>query len=81
MGYEICDFDDDKEKSVLVQQEKKTIWRENEQLCNSAEEIDGGSESVEHIDDNGKTGWRCSCTNEEENAEDSSINNNSNMAG
>ena len=46
MGYEICDFDDDLGQSVLVQQEQHTIWRENKQLCNLAEETDGGSESV-----------------------------------
>ena len=81
VGYEISDFDDDLGQSVLVQQEQHTIWRENEQLCNSAEETDGGSESVEKSDDNGMTGWRCSNTNEEKNTEDSIINNNSNMAG
>ena len=46
MGYEICDFDDDMGQSVLVQQEQHTIQRKNEQLCNSAEETDGKSESV-----------------------------------
>ena len=47
MGYEICDLDDDLGQSVLVQQEQHTIRRENEQLCNSTEATDGGSESVE----------------------------------
>ena len=81
MGYKICDCDDNLKQSMLVQQEQKTIWQENEQLCNSAEEIVGGSESVENSDDEGTTGWRCSYQNEEENTEDSSINNNRNMAG
>ena len=81
MGYKICDCDDDLGQRVLVQQEQHTIRRENEQLYNSAEEIVGGSESVENSDDEGMTGGRCSYTNEEENTEDSSINNNSNMAG
>ena len=81
MGYEICDFDDDIGQSVLVQQEHHTIQRENEQLCNSAEETAGGSESVEKSDNDGTTGRRCSYTNEEENSEDGSINYNSDLAG
>ena len=47
MGYEICDCDDNLGQSVLIQQEQKTIRRENEQLCSSTEEIVGRSESVE----------------------------------
>ena len=76
-----CDFDDDLGQSMLVQQEQHTIRRENEQLCNSAGETDGRSESVEKSDNDGTTGWRCSYTNEEENTEDSIINNNSDLAG
>ena len=80
MGYEICDFDDVMGQSVLVQQEQHTIWRENEQLCNSTEEAVGRSESVEKSDNNGATGWRYSYTTEEENSEDGSINNHSDLA-
>ena len=80
MGYEICDFDDAMGQSVLVQQEQHTIRREEEQLYNSTEATVGGSESVEKSDNDGRTGWRCSYTNEEENNEDSSINNNSDLA-
>ena len=84
MGYEIYDLDDDLGQSVLVQQEQQeqhTIWQENEQLYNSAEETLCGSESVEKSNTDGTTGWRCSYQNEEENTEDSIINNNSDLAG
>ena len=81
MGYEICNIDDDMGQSVLDQQEQHTIWREEKQLCNNQEEIVSGSESVENSDDEGATNWRCSYQNEEENTEDGSFNNNSNMAG
>ena len=50
--------DDDMKQSMLVQQEQHTIWRENEQLCNSTEETVGRSESVEKSDNNGATSWR-----------------------
>ena len=66
---------------MLVQQEQHTIRRENEQLCNSTEKTDGKSESVEKSDNDGMTGWRWSYQNEEENTEDSSINNNSDLSG
>ena len=80
MGYEICNFDDDMGQSVLVQQEQNTIWQDEEHLCNNKEEIVGGSESVENSDNEGTTSWRCSYQDEEENTEDSSFNNNSDMA-
>ena len=40
----------------------------------TAEETDGGSESVENSDNDRTTGGRCSYQNKEENTEDSSIN-------
>ena len=80
MGYEICNFDDDTGQSVLVQQEQNAIWREEQQLYNTKEETVSGGESVEESGSNGATGWRYSCTTEEENIEDSSINNHSDMA-
>ena len=39
------------------------------------------AKSVEKSDDDGATSWRCSYQNEEENIENSSFNNNSDMAG
>ena len=81
MGHEIYNFDDDMGQIMLDQQEWNTIWQEAEQLCNNQEEIIGGSERVETSDDDGATNWRSLYQNEEENIEDSSINNNSDMAG
>ena len=45
-------LNDDLGQSVLVLQGHHSIWRKNEQLCTSAEETDGGGESVEKSDDN-----------------------------
>ena len=81
MGYKICNVDDVKGQSVLVQQEQNAIWREEQQIFNTTEVTVSRGESVEESDINGTTGWRCLHSNEEENAEDSSINTNSNMAG
>ena len=57
MGYETCNIDDDMGQSVLDQQERHTIWQEEEQLCNNKEEIVSGSESVENSDNEGTTSW------------------------
>ena len=73
-------IDDDMGQSVLVQLEQNAIWREEQQLCNTTEETASGGESVKENDINGVTCWRCEYTNEEENSEDSSINNHSNLA-
>ena len=69
MGSNICNTNDE------------MGWREEEHLCSNQEEIDGGGENVANGDNDGTTYWRCSYPNEEENIEDSSINNDSNMAG
>ena len=81
MNRGFLNIDDDTGQSVLDQQEQRTIWQEEEQLCNNQEEIVGEGESVENSDDDGVTNWRCSYQNEEENIKDSSFNNNSDMAG
>ena len=59
MGNEICNFDDDMGQSMLVQQEQKAIWREEQKLYNTTEETVRGSESVEDHDNIGTTGRRC----------------------
>ena len=81
MGNKICNINDAMGQSMLDQQKQHTIWREAEQLYNNQKEIVGGSESVEKGNNVGTTNQRCSYQNEEENIEDSSINNDSNMAG
>ena len=81
MGNKVCNANDEMGQSVLDQQKWNTVWREAEQLCNNQEEIDGGCESMENSDDVGTAYQRCSYQNEEENIEDTSINNDSNMAG
>ena len=80
MGDKICNFDDDVGQSVLVQPKQNTIWREEQQIFNTAEETISRGENMEESDNNGETGWRYSSTIEEENSEDSSFNNHSNLA-
>ena len=41
MGNEICNSDDEMGQSMLVQQEYKVIWCEEQQIFNTTEEIDG----------------------------------------
>ena len=41
MGDEICNLDDEMGQSMLVQQEYKAIWCEEQQILNATEEIDG----------------------------------------
>ena len=41
MGDEICNLDDEMGQSMLVQQEYKVIWCEEQQILNATEEIDG----------------------------------------
>ena len=41
MGDAICNFDDEMGQSMLVQQEYKVIWCEEQQILNATEEIDG----------------------------------------
>ena len=81
MGDEICDCDDEVGQNVLVEQEQNAIWREEQQIFNATEETVSRGESVEESNDLQTTSWRCRYSNEEENSEDSTINNNSNMAG
>ena len=81
MGNKFCNTNDEMGQSVLDQQKWNTVWQEAEQRYNNQEEIDGRGESMENGDNVGMTNWRCSYQNEEENIEDSSINNNSDMAG
>ena len=87
MGDEICNSDDHMWQSVLVKQEQTAIWREEQQLFsttqhifNTTEETISRGESMEESDNNGETGWRYSSTTEEENSEDCSFNNHSNLA-
>ena len=81
MGDKICDCNDDMGQSMLVQQEQNIIWREEQQIFNATEETVSGGKSVEESNDLRMTSWRCRYSNEEENSEDNTINNNSDMAG
>ena len=65
MSDEICNLDDEVGQSMLVQQEQNAIWREEQQLFNTTEETDGGSESLEKRNEKRTTSWRCRDSNEE----------------
>ena len=41
MGNEICNIDDEMGQSMLVQQEYKVIWCEEQQISTTKEETDG----------------------------------------
>ena len=81
MGDAICNYDDEMGQSMLVQQEYKAIRCEEQQISNTTEEIDGWSNSMENRNKNGTNSRRSWDKIEEQNAEDYSININSNMAG